>query len=55
MMGVHGQGVARPSGRGGHSSALLRLPSGRSVLVVHGGRTSGDKLLKDTWMLELQV
>ncbi|BDA42375.1 probable acyl-CoA-binding domain-containing protein 5 at C-terminar half [Coccomyxa sp. Obi] len=49
------QGVARPSGRGGHASALLRLGSGRSALVVHGGRTSGDKLLKDTWMLELHA
>jgi hypothetical protein len=47
------QGVARPSSRAGHAAALLRLGSGRSALVVHGGRAQGDKLCKDTWLLEL--
>lgn len=47
------QSIARPSGRAGHSMALLRMPGGKEVLVVHGGRTKDSRLCKDTWLLEL--
>ena len=47
------QSIARPSGRAGHSMALLRMPGGKDVLVVHGGRTKDSRLCKDTWLLEL--
>ena len=47
------QSIARPSGRAGHSMALLRAGGGRPALVVHGGRTKDSKLCKDTWVLEL--
>ena len=47
------QSIARPSGRAGHSMALLRVQGGKHALVVHGGRTKDSRLCKDTWLLEL--
>ena len=47
--------MARPSGRVGHAAAMLKLPSGKQVMVVHGGRSHGDRLNKDTWLLELST
>ncbi|KAK9816715.1 hypothetical protein WJX72_004117 [[Myrmecia] bisecta] len=47
------EGVARPSGRAGHATALVHLEGGRSVLLLHGGRSKDDKLCRDTWVLEL--
>jgi hypothetical protein len=36
--------------------AMLRTSGGAKLaIVVHGGRTKGDKLCKDTWVLELQA
>lgn len=53
MAVVQLQSIARPSGRAGHSMALLRAATGRPALVVHGGRTKDSKLCRDTWVLEL--
>ena len=47
------QGVARPCGRAGHAMALLQVEGRGHVLAVCTGRTSGDRLCHDTWVLEL--
>ncbi|KAL0051175.1 hypothetical protein WJX82_003103 [Trebouxia sp. C0006] len=47
------QGMARPSGRSGHSMALASLPDNKAGLVVFGGASKNDLLHNDTWLLEL--
>ena len=47
------QSIAHPSGRGGHSMALLSAGRVWLMLVVHGDRTKDSKLCKGTWVLEL--
>ena len=47
------QGMARPSGRSGHSMALTSLPDNKAGLVVFGGASKNDLLHNDTWVLEL--
>ncbi|KAK9791169.1 hypothetical protein WJX73_004753 [Symbiochloris irregularis] len=48
------QGAARPAGRLGQTMVLLSPPGDAApVVVMHGGRTWGDNLLDDTWMLQL--
>ena len=49
----HLQGLKRPAGRLGQSSVVLKDPSGRSQLVVFGGRAADDELRFDTWALQL--
>jgi hypothetical protein len=33
--------------------AVVELADGRHVIAMHGGRTQGEKLCKDTWVLEI--
>ena len=47
------QGLARPSGRSGHSMALTHLPDNKAGLVVFGGASKNEFLHSDTWLLEL--
>ncbi len=47
------QGVERPAGRAGHAMALLQTGAGARALAVCCGRTGGDRLCRDTWLLEL--
>ncbi|KAL0026102.1 hypothetical protein WJX79_010636 [Trebouxia sp. C0005] len=47
------QGMARPSGRSGHSMALTSLPDNKAGLVIFGGASKNDLLHNDTWLLEL--
>lgn len=49
---LHVQGLARPCGRSGHGMALT-VQADKAVMVVHGGRSKGDVLHNDTWLLEL--
>ena len=50
---VHVQDIARPVARGGHGMAAVKLKSGRTALVMHGGRAPGERLCRDTWLLEV--
>lgn len=43
----------RPCGRSGHGIAVALQPDNKAVMVVHGGRSKGDVLHNDTWLLEL--
>ena len=47
------QGMARPSGRRGHSMALTHLPDNKAGLIVFGGASKNEYLHSDTGLLEL--
>ena len=49
---VYLQGLTRPCGRSGHGMTLA-MQGDRTVMLVHGGRSKGDVLHNDTWLLEL--